>query len=161
MMNRPLLATPTPWLAAGMGLVVALVCLLTGLGDGFASSLHDGYQGLGFPLRGELNDASPGMLGMLVVVTLGVVVALEGTPGGGRRIMILASGLLLALMASPVLALWGVFWSPFVLMIAMSWSGLAAMIHASSREQRKVVKATKPNRLAEQPRLSPPNRKLK
>lgn len=161
MTNRSLLATPTPWLATGMGLVVALVCLLTGLGEGFANWLRSGYSAQGFtPLR-ELGEASLFALGTLVFFTFGTVVALEGTPGNGKRLIILVSGLLLVAMASPVFALWGLFWNPLILMVAMIWSGIAAMIHAAAREQRGAPQPNRPHQITVQPRRSPPNRKLK
>lgn len=148
-----------------MGLVVGLVCLLMGVGEGFASWLREGYLAQGFPPLRELGEASLPSLLALVLVTFGIVVALEGTPGNGRRVALLVSGMLLVGVASPVFALWGLFWSPFVLLIAMTWSGIAAMIHAANREQRSEQKSEpKPldaRRVQVQPRRSPPNRRMK
>lgn len=135
MKSRSSLTSPTLWLAAGMGLVVGLVCLLLGVGNGFGQWLANGYQANGFP---ELQIHPPGSvlsLFVLVIATFGTVLGLEGTPGAGRRVMLLLSGMIVFAMASPVLALWGIFWNPLILLIAVFWSGLVAMIHAGNLDR--------------------------
>jgi F0F1-type ATP synthase membrane subunit c/vacuolar-type H+-ATPase subunit K len=164
MTTRQLLKTPTPWLATGMGLIVGLVFLLTGWGDGLAGSLREGYVATGFPPLSERQGASLFSLTILILGTFGSVIALEGTPGTGKRVMLLASSLVVIAMASPVLALWGIFWSPFELLFAVSWASIAAMIHAANRERHESQEPGLEeglNVVRMQERRLPPNRKMK
>lgn len=145
-----------------MGLVVGLVCLLVRADDGFASWLQASYQAQGFPPMSVLGPASPFSLLALIIFTFGGVLALEGTPGAGRRMMLLLSGLVIIAMASPVLALWGLFWSPLVALISILWAGIAVMVHASSRERSEAIRnADEQNVVRMNPPRSPRNRRLK
>lgn len=161
-MNRKGLTSPTPWIAAGMGLVVGLVCLLMRSDEGFACWLQESYRAQGFPAMSVLAPASPFSLLSLMLFTFGGVLALEGTPGTGRRMMLLLSGLVVIATASPVLALWGLFWSPLVALISILWAGIAVMVHASSRERSEALRvADERNVVRMNPPRSPRNRRLK
>ena len=140
MNNRNALMSPTPWLAAGMGLVVALVFLLMGLGESLDAWLAKGFEANGFPELTPLPAASPASLVALLIFTIGAVFAVEGTPGAGRRVMLLLSGTVILAMASPVLALWGVLWNPFILLISVFWAGVASMVHAASRDRVEALR---------------------
>ena len=129
------LNSPSLWLAAGMGLVVGLVSLLLGAGAHFGEALLGAYQGRGFPEMEVLGAASVASLLALVIATFAIVLALEGTPGTGRRLMLLLSGLVVLAMASPVLGLWGIFWNPFVLLISVFWAGVGATVQGVSRDR--------------------------
>ncbi len=160
MNNRNSLTSPTLWLAVGMGLVVGLVCLLLGAGDGFGKWLQVGFQKNGFPELEILPPGSPVSLVALVIFSFGAVLALEGTPGAGRRAMLLLSGLVVLAMAAPVLALWGVFWNPFVLLITVFWSGMVAMVHASTRDKAEALRvADERNVVRMNPPISPNQRR--
>ena len=135
MNTRNPLNSPGLWLAAGMGLVVGLVLLLLEAGVGFGEWLLNGYLSQGFPEMEILGAASPASLAALVICTFGMVLALEGTPGTGRRIMLLASGLVVLGLASPVLGLWGVFWNPFVVLVSVFWAGVGAAVQGVSRDR--------------------------
>ena len=103
---------------------------------------------------------SPVTLVALVIFTFGVVFAIEGTPGAGRRVMLLLSGLVVLGMASPVLALWGVFWNPFVLLLAVFWAGLVAMLHAGHRDKAEALRiADEQNVVRMNPPVSPSQRR--
>ena len=82
-MNRSHLNSPTPWIAAGMGLVIGLVCLLMQGAQGVSNWLLTLYQSQGFPPLSVVPEASPTALILLVVTTFCAVFALEGTPGTG------------------------------------------------------------------------------
>lgn len=140
MNKRNILTSPTPWLAAGMGLVVALVSLLMGAGESLDAWLVKGFEGNGFPELAPLSASSPTALVALVICTVGAVFAIEGTPGVGRRVMLLLSGMVVFAMASPVLALWGVLWNPFILLISVLWAGVAAMVQAASRDKVEALR---------------------
>ena len=134
-MNRSLLKSPTPWIATGMGLVIGLVCVLLKGDERMSQWLFTSYEAQGFPSLEKVPVASPISLIVMIVSTLGVVFAIEGTPGNLRRVMLLVTSLLVLVMASPVWALWGVFWSPMVNFISILWAGIAAMVHASSLDR--------------------------
>lgn len=160
MNQRNPLLSPSSWLAAGMGLVLGLVCLLLGAGEGFGAWLTSGYEGSGFPKMELVPPGSPAALVALVIFTFGVVFAMEGTPGTGRRVMLLLSGLVVLAMASPVLALWGVFWNPLVLLLAVFWSGLVAMLHAGNRDKAEALRiADEQNVVRMNPPVSPNQRR--
>ncbi|WP_411844911.1 hypothetical protein AAFN60_13425 [Roseibacillus persicicus] len=153
-MNKPhSLASPTVWLASGMGLVVGLVCLVMGAGDGFAAWLKAGYEAQGFPAMSEVGSSSPVSLIVMVILTFGAVFSIEGTPGVGRRLMLMLSALVLIAMASPILALWGLFWSPLVLILTVLWAGMAAMVHAHGRDKAEVVRSSEERSVM---RMNPP-----
>ena len=146
----------TPWLASGLGLLVGLMCLLLGAGEGFGAWLSEGYQGNGFPELSELSMGSPAALLALVIFTVGGVFAIGGTPGTGRRAMLLLSGLVVLAMASPVMALWGVFWNPLVLLVSVSWAGLGALVHGHSQDRAHALRiANERNVVSINPARSP------
>lgn len=160
MNNRNSLTSPTVWLASGMGLVVGLVCLLMGAGEGLAASLMAGYEAQGFPALQEVGESSPGSLLAMVLLTFGMVVAIEGTPGAGRRVILLLSALVLFTMASPVLALWGVFWSPYILIFTVLWAGIVAMVQAHNRDKVEALRiADERNVVRMNPPVSPNKRR--
>lgn len=140
MNSRNPLISPTLWLAAGMGLVVGLVCLLLGAGTSFGESLLAAYQGRGFPEMEVIGSGSPASLIAMVIFIFGIVLALEGTPGTGRRVMLLVSGLVILAMASPVLALWSIFWNPFIFLISVFWAGVGAAVQGVNRDRVEALR---------------------
>ena len=160
MSSRDPLISPSLWLAVGMGLVVGLVSLLLDAGAGFGNWLLSGYQGQGFPDMEVLGGSSPVFLLILVVCTFGMVFALEGTPGTGRRIMLLASGLVVLALASPVLALWGLFLNPFVLLISVFWAGVGSSVQGVHRDRIENLRiANEHNVVPMKPPVSPSRRR--
>lgn len=153
MNDRNPLASPVPWLAAGLGLVVGLVSLLLGAGDSLGSWLQAGFERHGFPELTVWSPSSPFALLSLVILSFVAVLALEGTPGTGRRVMLLLSTLVLLAMASPVFALWGIFWNPFILLIGVCWAGLVALVHASNHDRAEAERAVEEQNVV---RMNPP-----
>lgn len=154
------LSSQTLWLAAGTGLLVGLVCLLLDAGASFGQWLAGGFAKAGFPEGQVLASASPVSMLALLIFTVGTVFAVEGTPGVGRRVMLLLSGMVVLGMACPVLALWGVFWNPFVLLISVFWSGMVAMLHAGNREKwEALLLADERNVVEMNPPVSPSERR--
>ncbi len=147
------LSSPVLWLAAGMGLLVGLMCLLLNFDEGFGQWLGEGYAENGFPELNVLSSTAPASVIALVIFTLGSVFAIDGTPGGRRRVMLLLSGLVILAMASPVLALWGVFWNPLALLVTVFWSGLLVMIHAGNRDKAEAFEIAEEQNVV---RMNPP-----
>ena len=54
--------------------------------------------------------------------------------------MLLVSALVVFAMACPVLALWGIFWNPFALLISVLWAGVLAMVHANHQDKLEAVR---------------------
>ncbi len=125
----------TLWFSAGFGLVVALGCLLLGVEVSSTQWLSESYAYRGFPPLTALPTASLPVIIVLIVVTFAAALALEGTPGLGRRVLLLLSGLVVLTMASPVLALWGYLWNPLILFIAVAWSGLMVILHSENHHR--------------------------
>lgn len=133
-------SSPTLWLAAGMGLVLGLVCLQLGADDGVGRWLVSAFQENGFPELDILPKSSPMPLIALVISSFGIVLGIGGTLGAGRRMMLLVSALVVFAMACPVLALWGIFWNPFALLISVLWAGVLAMVHANHQDKLEAVR---------------------
>jgi len=67
-------------------------------------------------------------LPLAAVLVYAVVWLLFETPGAGRRVMMLLTALVLIVALSPVLALWGVFWSPVLAGTGVAWGGFCAIL---------------------------------
>ena len=135
------LSSPTLWLSSGMGLVIGLVCLILEVGSDLGTQIEQGYLANGFAEMEVLSLSSVASLLSLLIFTIGTVFSIDGTPGVGRRVMLLLSAVVVLAMASPVLALWGIFWNPLILLLVVLWSGVVAMLHASGREREEALRA--------------------
>lgn len=104
-------------------LVMRVAGLLAPVDNGLAS----GYVVQGFGLDGSgVQPAWAWPLEALLVFA--VVWLMFETPGAGRRVMMLLTALVLMLALSPVLALWGVFWSPAAAGLGTAWGGACALL---------------------------------
>lgn len=76
----------------------------------------------------------PDLLGMLVTAaaSFGLAAAVLLTPGNGRRIILGISALLLGVVCVPSFGVWGIFWKPFGMILAIFWSWFAAFLYARS-----------------------------
>ena len=76
----------------------------------------------------------PGLTGILITAaaSCGVIAAILGTPGGGRRAVLGVSALFLSLTLIPAFAVWGIFWKPFGLILAVIWSWFSATIYTQT-----------------------------
>lgn len=76
----------------------------------------------------------PGLEGVLVTgaACFGLIAAILGTPGGGRRMVLGASAMFLTLSLILAFAVWGIFWKPFGMIVAVAWAWLSAGIYARS-----------------------------
>ena len=110
-----------------LSFALGLVLLTSGVLGGIGEKLLAGYRAAGFVLPDDEVGAG-WSVGILFVICYGVAWLLLETPGLGRRILLLFTALLLAVAASPVLALWGVFWCPLVVLFAGAWSGFCAIM---------------------------------
>ena len=92
--------------------------------------LGDLYRKAGFAIGEAPGEPSWWGLLVLAAVSYGLALLLLEIPGVPRRLLVSCSFLVLVLVGSPVAALWGVFWSPFVALLAGAWSAFSATLWA-------------------------------
>jgi hypothetical protein len=110
-------------------LAVAVLLRVAGVFKGTDVSFREWYLERGFGVAAE--SVQPWWDFLLVLVAVyGLVWFLFETPGMTRRLLVLMTSLVLLLTASPVLALWGTFWSPVGVMLGVAWSGFCAILWA-------------------------------
>lgn len=122
-----------PFTAAAVvgSFTLALVVLLrvAGVFRSADGGLRDWFVGRGFGL-------DPGVVQpwwdfvVLLPVLYGLVWMVFETPGLARRVLVLLTAEVLLVTASLVAALWGVFWSPVGLVLAVAWGGGCALLWA-------------------------------
>lgn len=123
-------------------LAVGLVVRLSGVLGGVEAGLAERYLLAGFPVA---QGATQPWWSLLLLVTLvyGMAMLLLDIPGTARRVLVAATSLVLVLSASPVMALWGVFWSPVVAAVSGGWSAFCAILWARHHPMRcEVVEPT-------------------
>ncbi|YCM43685.1 hypothetical protein V2O64_20480 [Verrucomicrobiaceae bacterium 227] len=111
-----------------LGVATELMGVFGGLTESLREACLDG--GLIFTARMGLPDTA----GILVTAAgvFGVIAAILGTPGGARRVILGFSALLLTFALIPAFAVWGIFWKPFGMIIAILWGWLSASLYAHS-----------------------------
>ncbi len=110
-------------------LAVVVLLRVAGTFDGTDASILDTYLQSGFNVAvGGVQPWWDFLLVMVVVYAL--VWLLFETPGTTRRVLVLLTALVLLWAASPVMGLWGTFWSPLGVMLGSAWSGFCAILWA-------------------------------
>lgn len=110
-------------------LAVVVLLRVAGIFNGSDASFRASYVELGFGV--EAVGIQPWWDFLLVMGVVYAVVWLQfETPGTGRRVLVLMTSMVLLWAGSPVLALWGVFWSPVGVMLGVGWSGFCAILWA-------------------------------
>lgn len=124
---------PVPLIVFGfVSLLLGVATELTGVFRGLNESLRDVCIDGGLIFNSEMG--LPDTVGILVTAAgvFGLVAAILGTPGWPRRTIIGVSALFLTLTLIPAFAVWGIFWKPFGMIIAILWGWLSAAIYAHS-----------------------------
>lgn len=103
---------------------------LMGAFDGVYQLMRGLWAANALEIRAEMG--LPGIIGILITAaaSFGLIAAILGTPGGGRRTILGASAVFLSLTLAPAFAVWGIFWKPFGLILAVIWSWFSATIYA-------------------------------
>lgn len=109
-------------------MAVGLVLRVSGLLVDREKALLVSYQEAGFPL--EASGQPWWAILVLLVLTYGLAFVLLEVPGLARRVLLAATFLVLVAAASPVVALWGVFWSPMVALLCAGWSAFCSAMWA-------------------------------
>ena len=109
-------------------MAVGLVVRISGISLPVERQILLAYMELGFPVQaaGQPWWAVLVLLGL----TYGIALVLLEVPGFIRRVLLFLSCLVLVVSASPVVALWGFFWSPVVAIFCLSWSAGCAVLWA-------------------------------
>ncbi len=107
-------------------MAVGLVVRVSGILLGAENALLEFYRNAGFPL--DVNGQPWWAILVLLVLTYGLTFLLLEVPGLSRRLLIATSFLVLMASASPVAALWGVFWSPVVAVLCAGWSAICVIL---------------------------------
>ena len=102
-----------------------------GVFNGATEALRGWWRSGGLEVRGEAG--LPGVVGILLtgLACFGLAGAILGTPGSGRRMILGATTLLLVLGLIPAFAVWGIFWKPFGMLLAVVWAWFSAMTYAT------------------------------
>ncbi len=109
-------------------MAVGLVVRVSGILLGAENALLEFYQNAGFSL--DVDGQPWWAILVLLVLTYGLTFLLLEVPGLSRRLLIAVSFVVLMASASPVLALWGVFWSPVVASLCVGWSAICVILWA-------------------------------
>jgi hypothetical protein len=110
-------------------LAVGLVVQVSGAMSGAEAGLAATYRRAGFAIEEGATQPWWGLV-LLLALVYGLALLLLEVPGTSRRIMLAVTLLVLAASASPVMALWGTFWSPLVAVVSGAWSGFCATLWA-------------------------------
>ena len=131
--TKPLGEVMTTALTCGViGAVLTIILALIGWYDGLDSSLKEYYMAEPFYMPEPVWTAwySVWDMMMVVVLTFGVSFAVLDTDKKWRRVMIILLLSVVVILASPVLMLWDVFWSPVTVFVGVLWSWICAFIYS-------------------------------
>jgi len=129
---KPAGHVPVPLILFGfVSLLLGTVTEVLGIFEGMTASWRELWES-GGRLTIEAEMGLPGMVGIFITAAacFGLVAAILGTPGVGRRIIIGFTALFLTLTLIPAFAVWGIFWKPFGVVLAVAWSWFSAMVYA-------------------------------
>ena len=131
--EKPVGHFPVPLIILGfVSLLLGVATELIGVFRGLNGALREACVDGGLIFNSEMG--LPDTVGILVTAAgaFGLVAAILGTPGWARRTIIGVSVLFLTLTLIPAFAVWGIFWKPFGIVIAILWGWLSAAIYAHS-----------------------------
>lgn len=105
-----------------------LVLRVSGLLQEAEAKLLARYQSAGFALEEGVQPWWS--IFLLLALTYGLAFLVLEVPGAIRRLLVAATVLVLVAAASPVAALWGVFWSPLGALLCGGWGAFCAILWA-------------------------------
>ncbi len=130
---KPLGEVLTPALICGaVGAVLTIILALIGRYGGLDLSLKEYYMGEPFYMpESSSSGLHPAWDWLLVtLLTFGISFAVLDTDKQWRRVMIILFFSVVVILASPVLMLWDVFWSPVTVFVGVFWSWMCAYIYS-------------------------------
>ena len=113
-----------------VSLLLGTATEVMGVFNGATEALRGWWRSGGLEIQGEMG--LPGPVGLLItgLASFALAGAILGTPGGGRRVVLGLSAFLLSLGLIPAFAVWGIFWKPFGMLLAVIWSWFSAVVYA-------------------------------
>ena len=131
--TKPVGHFPVPFITFGfVSLLLGVATEMMGVFDGLTASLREVWKsgGLGF----EAEMGLPGIVGVMIssAASFGVIAAILGTPGTGRRLVLGVSALILVVALIPAFAVWGIFWKPFGVILSVVWAWFSGMIYTGT-----------------------------
>jgi hypothetical protein len=131
--TKPLGDVLMPALICGtVGAVLTIILALIGIYGTLDLSLKEYYMAKPFYMpEPSLSISSPVWSWLLVVaLTFGISFAVLDTDKQWCRVMMILLLSLVVILASPVLMLWEVFWSPVTVFVGVLWSWICAFIYS-------------------------------
>lgn len=128
--TKPVGHFPVPLIAFGfVSLLLGVGTEVMGAFTGLTNRLREVWETGDVALRVEMG--LPGMVGVLIsaAACFGLLAAILGTPGTGRRLILGLSALILVIALSPAFAVWGVFWKPFGVILSVVWAWFSGMVY--------------------------------
>lgn len=113
-----------------LSLILGIAVELIGVFEPMTIALHEWFTTKGVVLKA--NMGLPGLVGILItaLASFGLTAAILGTPGNGRRAIIGITTFMLCLFLVPAFSVWGIFWKPFGVLLAVGWSWFSSSIYA-------------------------------
>lgn len=118
-------------LYGGVGLALAAAMQITGLFKQGDSSLKEDL--LSAMMNGVAPDvlATPVLLMVAAVFSFGIALAVLDSPGTWRRIVLGVTAMVVLLAMVPAFAVWQIYFSPFLPLIALFWSWFCTMMYVN------------------------------
>ncbi|MGC6581118.1 MAG: hypothetical protein ACON4K_02195 [Akkermansiaceae bacterium] len=129
--HKPAGQVPVPLFVFGaVALILGVMTEILGIFDGATASLRGLWESGKVVL--EKTAGVPDLSGILLTTaaSFGLAGAVLMTPGNGRRAILGISALVLTLGLIPAFAVWGVFWKPFGITLAIFWSWFSSFLYA-------------------------------
>ena len=123
--NHPLTVAAV---VGSLAMAVGLVLRVSGILLEVEKALAERYREAGFPV--EASSQPWWAILLLLGLTYGLTYLLLEVPGLARRLLLSLSFLVVVAVASPVVALWGVFWSPAIAIFSAGWGAFCAILWA-------------------------------
>lgn len=118
-------------LYGGVGLALAAAMQITGLFNQGDTSLKDDL--LGPMMNGTVLVVltTPVLLMVAAVFSFGIALAMLDSPGTWRRIVLGVTAMVVVLAMVPAFAVWQIYFSPFLPLIALFWSWFCTMMYVN------------------------------
>lgn len=128
---KPAGQVPVPLITFGfVSLLLGVATEVMGAFRRPTESLRGFWESMSVEVSTEMG--LPGAVGVLLTAaaSFGLIAAILGTPGIGRRLVLGFSALVVVSFLIPAFAVWGIFWKPYGVILAVVWSWFSATIYA-------------------------------
>lgn len=133
--HKPAGQIPVPLFVFGaVALLLGVMTEILGVFDGATTSLRGVWESGNIALT--QTAGVPDLSGILVTAaaSFGLAGAVLMTPGYGRRVILGVSALALTIALFPAFAVWGIFWKPFGMSLAIFWSWFSSFLYACAHQ---------------------------